>query len=473
MNEKAESSGYKGEAFSALKSAGCQVGDIIRITGESKSYEGILIPRSETGAGDHIVIKLKSGYNVGVRITSKIRIEKVGKGNKPSFASPPLPEQKPELPRVVIMSTGGTIASRVDYRTGAVRSALSASDLYGVVPELSDIARVDTQILFSLYSENIRPQEWTKIAQAVADHINRRRTGKPIGGHFVQGGLDGVVIAHGTDTMAYTAAALSFALQNLPVPVILVGAQRSSDRPSSDAATNLICAVEAAARAPFAEVTLAMHETVSDSAIVFHRGTRVRKCHTSRRDTFKSVNATPIARVLSESTPSPLNKEQRVSMFTDEYRQRDPSRKLVLKPDFSDKVALVKFHPGLDPAVIDWYVERGCKGILLEGSGLGHVSKFCFDSIEKAVCHGVVVALASQCIWGRVNMNVYDTGRDLMNRGVIPCDDMFPETALVKLMWVLGQTSDPEEAKRLLKTNIAGEFTPRTLTQEKTVYGAQ
>jgi glutamyl-tRNA(Gln) amidotransferase subunit D len=138
----------------------------------------------------------------------------------------------------------------------------------------------------------------------------------------------------------------------------------------------------------------------------------------------------------------------------------------VLKPKFSDKVALVKFYPGLDPAVIDWYVEKGCKGILLEGSGLGHVSKYCFDAIQNAVEHGVVVALASQCIWGRVNMNVYDTGRDLLNLGVIPLEDMFPETALVKLMWVFGQTSGPEEATKLLKANIAGEFSPRTLPEE-------
>jgi glutamyl-tRNA(Gln) amidotransferase subunit D len=153
-------------------------------------------------------------------------------------------------------------------------------------------------------------------------------------------------------------------------------------------------------------------------------------------------------------------------MLTSEYRKRDSTRELVLKPAFSDKVALVKFYPGLDPSVIDFYVEKGVKGILLEGSGLGHVSKFCFNAIQKAVSKGVVVALASQCIWGRVNMNVYDTGRDLLALGVIPAGDMFPETALVKLMWVLGQTSDPEEAKKLFKTNIAGEFSPRTLPQE-------
>lgn len=441
MSEKVEGSGYKGTALNALKQAGCTVGDVIRVIAGEKSYEGILIPRSETGDNLSVVVKLKSGYNIGVHITPNTKIEKVGKGAKPSFASPALPEQKPDLPRVVILSTGGTIASRVDYRTGAVRSALSASDLYGVVPELSDIARVDTQILLSLYSENITPQHWTQIAEAAAQHIAE--------------GVDGVVIAHGTDTMAYTAAALSFALQNLPVPVIVVGAQRSSDRPSSDAATNLIGAVQAAGKAPFAEVVIAMHETVSDTAIIINRGTKVRKCHTSRRDTFKPVNATPLARI----------KDQEITILTSDYAKRDPAKKLILKPKFSDKAALVKFHPGLNPDVINWYVEKGCKGILLEGSGLGHVSKYCFNAIENAVKKGTVVALASQCIWGRVNMHVYDTGRDLLARGVIPLEDMFPETALVKLMWVLGQTSDGEKAKKLLKTNVAGEFSPRTLPE--------
>jgi glutamyl-tRNA(Gln) amidotransferase subunit D len=261
--------------------------------------------------------------------------------------------------------------------------------------------------------------------------------------------------------MAYTAAALSFALQNLPVPVLLVGAQRSSDRPSSDAATNLIGAVQAATRAPFAEVGLAMHETLSDTAIAVCRGTKVRKCHTSRRDTFKPVNATPIARI----------KDQEITMLTDDYQKRNDTKKLVLKPKFSSEVALVKFYPGLDPSVIDWHVERGCKGILLEGTGLGHVSKYCFDAVRNAINCGVVVALASQCIWGRVNMNVYDTGRDLLALGVVPLEDMFPETALVKLMWVLGQTSSPDEAKKLLKTNIAGEFSPRTMPDEIGVNG--
>jgi glutamyl-tRNA(Gln) amidotransferase subunit D len=444
-----ENSNYKGAAIEALKKSDCDVGDIIRVTSRGKTYEGILIPRSELGDSTVVIVKMKSGYNIGVQVTEEVKIEKVGKGTKPAFASPPLPKQNPALPHVVIMSTGGTIASRVDYRTGAVRSAISASDLYGVVPELSDIAKVDTEIVFSLYSENITQKHWKELAETVAKRIET--------------GVDGVVIAHGTDTMAYTSAALSFALQNLPVPVVIVGAQRSSDRPSSDAATNLIGAVKAAGEGPFAEVGLAMHETISDIATVVHRGTKVRKCHTSRRDTFKSINGFPIAKV----------KDQQVTMLTNQYQKRDPTKKTLLKPDFNEKVALIKFYPGLDPAIIDWYVNQGVRGILLEGSGLGHVSKFCFDSIKNAISKDVMVALASQCIWGRVNMNVYDTGRDLLSFGVVPTDDMFPETALVKLMWVLGQTDNTQEAIKLFKTNIAGEFSPRTLPQERIFEGGQ
>jgi len=439
MNEKDDSSGYKGEALEAIRKAGAEIGDLIRITKDGEIYEGILIPRSEYGDKKHIVIKMKTGYNVGVRITSGARAEKIGKGSKPAFVAPAQPEQDEALPRVTIISTGGTIASRVDYRTGGVRPALSASDLYSVVPELADIARIDAQILLSLFSENIETKHWTRIARAVAEEVAK--------------GVNGVVIAHGTDTMGYTAAALSFALQNLPVPVVLVGSQRSADRPSSDAASNLVGAVTLAAKSPFAEVVLAMHETPSDTGIAVHRGTKVRKCHTSRRDTFKSVNASPIARV----------QDQKINMLTDDFKRRDHAKKLVLKQEFDDKVALIKFHPSMNPEVIDWYVEKGYKGLILEGTGLGHVARYCSEAISNAVSHKVVVAMASQCVWGRVNMNVYDSGRDLQALGVLPLDDMLAETALVKLMWIFGQTKDPKEAKNLLKTDIAGELSPRTL----------
>jgi glutamyl-tRNA(Gln) amidotransferase subunit D len=440
MSEK--ETGYRGKAFEAVKKAHVEIGDIIRVVKGSEIYEGILIPRSEYGDEKHVVVKLKNGYNIGVEITPDSKIEKIGEGTKPTFAPPPLPEQRPGLPKVAIISTGGTIASRVDYRTGGVRPALSASDLYSVVPELADVAQIETQILLSLFSENITPQQWTEIAQTVAKKIHE--------------GFDGVVLAHGTDTMGYTAAALSFALQNLPVPIIIVGSQRSADRPSSDAATNVLGAVLAAAKAPFAEVVVAMHETPSDTYIALHKGTKVRKCHTSRRDAFRSVNASPIARI----------ENQNITMLTQECQKRDSSRRLQLKPAFEDKVALVKFYPGMDPAILDLYAQKNYRGIVLEGTGLGHISKYCHDAIRKAVRQGAVVAMTSQCIWGRINMNVYDSGRDLQALGVIPLEDMLPETALVKLMWVLGQTKDLDEAKTLLKTNVAGELSPRTLPEK-------
>jgi len=434
--------GYKGRALQLLKQAQAKIGDIIQITKNTKTYEGILIPRSEYGDENHIVIKLKSGYNIGIRLTPTTKIEKTGEGAKPTFTQPPTPKQKPNLPKITIISTGGTIASRVDYRTGAVRPALTANDLYSVVPEISNIAQIETQILYSLFSENITPKHWTEIAKTAAKHIEKN--------------ANGIVIAHGTDTLGYTAAALCFALQNLPSPIILVGSQRSADRPSSDAATNLIGAVTAAANAPFAEVTVAMHETTSDKTIVFHRATKVRKCHTSRRDAFKSINTTPIAKM--ENT--------KITMLTKDYKKRDPNRKLNLKPNFNEKAALIKFYPGINPNIITWHVENGYKGIILEGTGLGHVSNACFSAIQKAIENNIIIGMTSQCLWGRIRMTVYDQGRDLLALGVIPLEDMLPETALVKLMWALGQTTNIEEAKKLLTTNIAHEFSTRTIHEE-------
>jgi len=437
MNEKFL--GYKGEALKALIEAGAEIGSLIRIRKGETVHEGILIPRSEYGDDKHILIKIKSGYNIGIKVDPTTKIEKIGAKMKPSFKPSPPPRQKPGLPKVTIISTGGTIASRVDYRTGAVRPVISASDLYSIVPELSDIAVIEAEILFNVFSEDLTPKHWAEAAKTIAKHIAN--------------GAEGVVVTHGTDTMGYTAAALSFALQDLPVPVILVGAQRSEDRPSSDAALNLIGAVLAAAKAPFAEVAVAMHETISDEAIVLHRGTKVRKCHTSRRDAFKTVNAKPLARVMNEE----------IILLTEDYQPRNRKRKVVLKPDFEEKVALIKFYPGMNPRLIEWHIEEGYKGLILEGTGLGHVRRKCFGAVKKAIENGVIVAMTSQCIWGRINMNVYTNGRDLAAMGVIPLEDMLAETALVKLMWVLGQTKDVEEAKRLLMTNIANEFSARTV----------
>ncbi|HXX73349.1 MAG TPA: Glu-tRNA(Gln) amidotransferase subunit GatD, partial [Candidatus Acidoferrales bacterium] len=309
--------------------------------------------------------------------------------------------------------------------------------------ELADLADIQANILFSIFSENIGPQQWPKIAEYVADQARN--------------GADGVVIAHGTDTLAYTAAALSFAFTDLPIPVVLVGSQRSSDRPSSDAASNLIAATTVAAQAPFAEVVVAMHDWISDEKIAVHRGTKVRKCHTSRRDAFRSVNAKPLAY---------FDLIHRMLEVSGTFKPRRKNVAPVLQSQFDPNVALIKFHPGISSGIIDWATATGYKGLVLEGTGLGHVGDAFFPSIERAVNNGVVVCMCSQCVWGRVHMNVYSTGRDLLKIGVLPMGDVLAETALVKLMWAFGHEKDPERVKKIMLTNIANEFSERRELEE-------
>jgi len=434
---------YSGISQDFLAKAGAQIGDKLRIKvrkGEiEEEIEGILLPRIHSGEDNYIVVKLRTGYNIGIMIQNVTSINVSGKGAEPHFTRPPLPQQLIGLPRVSILSTGGTIASKVDYRTGAVKPALDAEDLYSVVPELAQLADVRAKVVSSIFSENIGPQSWSTITKTVEEQI--------------KGGAQGVVIAHGTDTLGYTAAALSFALNKPPVPVVLVGSQRSSDRPSSDAAANLTAATAIAAKAPFAEVVVAMHDWISDEKIAIHRGTKVRKCHTSRRDAFESVNEPPIAsydllKGLIETRSNSLNK-------------RRPCSDWNIRPKFDSNVVLLKFHPGMSGGIIDWAVASGQKGIVLEGSGLGHVSDAVFPALERAVKNEIVVVMTSQCIWGRVHMNVYSTGRDLLQMGIIPLGDMLPETALVKLMWALGNENSPAEVKATMTRNLAGELAER------------
>jgi glutamyl-tRNA(Gln) amidotransferase subunit D len=336
------------------------------------------------------------------------------------------------LPKIALISTGGTIASKIDYRTGGVHAALSASELYASVPELASHASIDPEVLLSEYSENLRPEHWTMIADKVAEKV---KSGK----------YRGVVVSHGTDTMHYTAAALSFALRGVPIPVALVGAQRSSDRPSSDAALNLLAATVFAAKSEYAGVFVAMHAGTSDDAIACHVGTRVRKNHTSRRDAFESIDVTPVALVRNNA----------VEMQKSEIRLAKRSEgSLAVKTKFDDRVALLKYYPGFDPKLIE-HAAKAYKAIILEGTGLGHVSKECFPALKKSVDAGVLVCMTSQCIWGRVRMTVYDTGRDLLDIGVVPMSDMISETATVKAMWALANSKD---AKKAMQENLANEI---------------
>lgn len=433
-----ELTGYKGSSLELLKKVNASIGDLVEIVTPKIRYEGTLMPRYEYADDLHIVIKLSNGYNIGIDVRNIRSIKKVSEGAKPRFTPFPKPSMNPNLPKVSIISTGGTIASRVDYRTGAVHPALSASDIYSVVPELSQHALIDAEVLFSIYSENMKAENWSKIALKVKEKV--------------KDGYKGIVITHGTDTMGYTSAALSFALSNVPVPVVLVGSQRSSDRPSSDAAMNLIGAVLVASKACFSGVYVVMHESMSDDKLAVHLGTKVRKNHTSRRDAFESVNSPPVAYV----------KGNEIENIVQNLPPRRDDKDFDVKPDFDTRVALVKFYPNFDPDIIGYFVDKGYKGIVFEGSGLGHVSKYCYDRLREAIEKGLLVAMTSQCIWGRVRMTVYDTGRDLLNIGVIPLEDMLPETALVKMMWVLANSNSIEEARELMTRNIAGEINHRS-----------
>ena len=245
--------GYRGQLRAALERVGAEIGDKLVVVVDNQQYSGSLMPRVETYDDWHIILKLSSGYNVGLAYSDQMKINKTGTAPKPEFKQPPLPMAEPGLPRVSIISTGGTIASRVDYVTGGVVSAMSSRDLLGIVPELVEVADVDADILFSVFSEDIGHKHWEEMAKRAYDKIKAE--------------ADGIIFTHGTDTMGYSSAAMSFALQDLPCPVIFVGSQRSSDRPSSDNATNLMGGVYTAAHAPFAEVCVGLHENTSDESI--------------------------------------------------------------------------------------------------------------------------------------------------------------------------------------------------------------
>jgi glutamyl-tRNA(Gln) amidotransferase subunit D len=435
------SGGYREAGLELLSRYNISVGDSIKITTEDGEITGLVMPRYESANEEYIVIKLKSGYNTGIHIGKIKSITKMSDKAKEAAATANVTTSavtaEQNLPKIALISTGGTIASKIDYRTGGVHAALSADELYASVPELANHASIDPEVLMSEYSENLRPKHWTLIADKVAEKI---KTDK----------YSGIVVSHGTDTMHYTAAALSFALQKLPVPVVLVGAQRSSDRPSSDAALNLLGATIFATKSEYTGVFVAMHAGTSDDTIACHVGTRVRKNHTSRRDAFESIDMNPVAFVRNNKVEMQKHQSLLVRRFSKNLDK--------VKTRFEDRVILLKYYPGFDPMLIEHAVNAGYKAIVLEGTGLGHIGKECFPALKKAVGAGLIVGMTSQCIWGRVRMTVYDTGRDLLDIGVIPLSDMISETATVKAMWALANSEDVEAAKKIMQENLANEI---------------
>ena len=429
--------GYKGRALEVLRKYNVRVWGQSEIETTRGIFKGTVLPRSENDDDLHIVLKIETGYNIGIDISTITGMKETGY-NKANYKIPekefPYSDDKPN---VKLFGTGGTIASRLDYRTGAVIPAFSPGELYGAVPELADICNIQTEKLFAVFSENMGPDQYMTLAKAIGEEIRK--------------GTEGIVIGHGTDTLHHTAAALSFMVQNPPIPIILVGSQRSSDRPSSDAALNLIHASTAAGHGDIAEVMVCMFGPTSDEYGFLHRGTRVRKMHSSYRSTFRTIGDTPVATV-TRAGVKPIKKE---------YNHRRNDREVNILPYFSEKVTMMYYYPHMKAEMMHALIDMGYKGIIIVGTGLGHVNRELYPALERAKAEGVSVFMTLQTLRGYVHMFVYETGRDMMAKGVIPLGNMLPEVAWVKLGWAMGQTEDPEEVKKIMLTPVNGEITPK------------
>jgi glutamyl-tRNA(Gln) amidotransferase subunit D len=419
--------GYRGAARAVLQENQVRVWSDVEVDTTRGQFVGIILPRSETEDDRHVVLKLRTIR----KITEK--------GFKEAHYA--IPEKAfpydPAKPNVTLLGTGGTIASRLDYRTGAVIPAFSPGELFGAVPELADICNITTNKLYAVFSENITPEHWIGTAKAIEQEIKN--------------GAAGIIIGHGTDTMHYTSAALSFMVQRPPVPIVMVGSQRSSDRPSSDAALNLQHAAYAAGHGPIAEVMVCMFGPTSDQYDLLHRGTRVRKMHSSYRSTFRTIGDTPLATVAKDN----------LTVLASAFNPRRSDRDVKVDAVFDERVSLVYYYPNMKPDIIDALIDNGYKGIVIAGTGLGHVNKPLYPSLKRAVEKGIHIYMTVETLWGYVQMFVYDTGRDIMKLGVIPAANMLPETAYVKLGWALGHSQDPEEVRTLMLTPLNHEITER------------
>ena len=405
---------------------------------------GILMPRPslcET-TEEMVSLKLKTGYNIGIK-KSKIKSIHIIEKHKTLEAHKKAIPFHENLPTVSILSTGGTISSKVDYRTGGVYADYTAEDFVHMCPELSSLANIRARKVMSVMSEDMLAEDWKTLAKIIYDEL--------------QTDVAGVVVTMGTDTLHFAVAAMSFLLGKINKPVVFTASQRSIDRGSTDAFMNLICAVKAAAQFDGAEVMTCLHGTTDDEYCLLSGGTKVRKMHPSRRDAFRPINALPLAKVFVDK---PLE------IIDPSYRKKNTNR-FSSEIHFEEKVALITVYPNIDPEIIDFYLSKGYKGIVIAGTALGHVNTWTKKSmipfIKKATDMKVPVVMSTQTIYGAVHPFVYTNLRKVsIEAGAIYVHDMLPDVAYIKLCWVLGQTKSYDKVKELMLTNVAGEINERT-----------
>jgi glutamyl-tRNA(Gln) amidotransferase subunit D len=413
-------------------------GCVVRVMYGEETIEGTFITKIP-----HFTIKLESGYNlvleehlikeiteVHAKKTEKILHATVqGKGKK-----------------IAILHLGGTVASKIDYTTGAVIAQSSPEEIIRLYPELTHICDISSRLIRNMQSEMMRFCHYNIIAEAIIEEVKK--------------GVQGIIITHGTDELHYTSAALAFMFEELSIPIILTASQRSSDRPSSDARQNLISAALFATTAK-PGVYICMHENMNDDSCIIISGIRARKFHTTRRDAFKPINGTPLARVNPEKkTIEILRQETALNTgHTCSYKK------------FNDhlKIAVIKGRPNMHAEELLFYNDYD--GIVLEGLGLGHMPTEKIDEFTsenkaiyaalKKLAEKTPVVFASQCIFGRVNFNVYTPGRELLSAGILGNQlDIPPETAYIKLAYLLSNYKK-DDVKRLYQENLRGEISER------------
>ncbi|MBS3175616.1 Glu-tRNA(Gln) amidotransferase subunit GatD [Candidatus Woesearchaeota archaeon] len=403
---------------------------------------------------DVIVLKLSNGYNIGILESNIKKKETVKKAVQEEKVSTP---QKPRiinhlLPKIAILTTGGTIASKIDYETGAVSADITAEEFIGHYPLLTEFCNPEARMIAQMMSESFRFAHYNLFAQEILKEIKK--------------GAKGIILAQGTDTLHYTSAALSFMFENLPVPIVIVGSQRSSDRPSTDAYLNLMNAAYFIAHTDFKGVAVCMHENTDDENCIIMHGCKVRKMHTSRRDAFRPINIPPLAQV---------NFIKKEIKYLYPY-QKEVNGELTIKPFKPEiKVGIVKTHTNMWPEQFEPYLHFD--GVVFEGTGIGQLPNTVFDEhgkineknreVIKKIAQKTVAVWAPQTIYGRTDMNVYSEGRINIEDGIVGnYHDMTPETAFIKLAWLLSNYTK-EETKKLFAVNLRGEISDRSYYSER------